>query len=202
MAKPKSLPPPQKLPDFSFFQALRPTRRAFCFALENEKGRFQNGISLRHHALSNATSHTSRDNSRHIWPVRSESNDERSITRRGRRKRTKIRQAFHNADNAPSLLERTGHPDALEVILHRAVGAEVARVRHVDEGLAVPFERLGVEGLDFRLDGGVGAKSARVMNQSLVSQSWTRSSYTVLSPLEKVPSATMSMAALRRGSAS
>ena len=42
MAKPKSLPPPQKLPDFSFFQALRPTRRAFCFALENEKGRFQN----------------------------------------------------------------------------------------------------------------------------------------------------------------
>ena len=42
----KSLPPPQKLPDFSFFQALRPTRRAFCFALENEKGRFQNGISF------------------------------------------------------------------------------------------------------------------------------------------------------------
>ena len=41
MAKPRSLPPPQKLPDFSFFQALRPTRRAFCFARENQRGRFQ-----------------------------------------------------------------------------------------------------------------------------------------------------------------
>jgi len=49
-------------------------------------------------------------------------------------------------------------PDVVEIILDRPVGAEVARVRDVEDGLAVPLEGVAVEGFDLTLDAGVGGE--------------------------------------------
>ena len=49
-------------------------------------------------------------------------------------------------------------PDTFQIVFHGAVGAEVAGVGHVEQGLAVPFELIGVEGLDLRLDAHVGGE--------------------------------------------
>ena len=49
-------------------------------------------------------------------------------------------------------------PDTFQIVFHGAVGAEVAGVGHVEQGLAVPFELIGVEGLDLGLDVHVGGE--------------------------------------------
>ena len=54
--------------------------------------------------------------------------------------------------------QRSSVPDTFQIVFHGAVGAEVAGVGHVEQGLAVPFELISVEGLDLGLDVHVGGE--------------------------------------------